>query len=89
MDENPIDCIEWIVQKCIGNHFVLKMAERKWNWESKVEKLRKTLEKQALDRTFEVCDSADQSKDFASVDDISVINKKKLNLIFEFGKMTF
>lgn len=52
----------------------LKMAEPLWNWESKVERLRQILEKQALERTYDVSESASaRSTDFFSVDNISVV----------------
>lgn len=54
--------------------FCLKMAERAWNWESKVERLRQILEKQALERTCDVCESA-RSTDLFSVENISEVKK--------------
>lgn len=54
-------------------NFSLKMTEQAWNWELKVERLRKVLEKQALDRTYDVSESA-RSMDYCSIGNVSVVN---------------
>lgn len=54
--------------------FIWKMAEPAWNWESKVERLRQILEKQALERTYDVCETA-RSTDLFSVGNISEVKK--------------
>lgn len=53
------------------------MGERPVNWELKVEQLRQALEKQALERTFDVRESS-RSPDFISIGDISEVNSKWL-----------
>lgn len=42
-----------------------------WSWEAKVERLRKILEKQALEQTHDVCEST-RSTDFFSIESVSV-----------------
>lgn len=52
-----------------------KMASSSWNWELKVERLRQALEKQALERTYDLGESGSaRSADFFSVDNISAVS---------------